>query len=99
MANLHAYSPTKVLLVLAQHAAAFAEGRVSSLEPGYIAGFQTWRALGRRVEKGQHGYAVLAPRRRLERVAVDTEGRPRRLGRAESAGPDEIGEARPAVRG
>ena len=59
-AALHAYSPNNVLLIAAQHEAAFGEGRVASPEPGYVAGFATWRALGRAVERGQRGYLGLS---------------------------------------
>ena len=54
-AALHAYSPNNVMLIVVQHALAFAQGMVGSPDPGYVAGFHTWRALGRSVERGQHG--------------------------------------------
>lgn len=82
-AGLHAYSPSNVLLIAVQHAQAFADGAVSSPDPGYVAGFHTWRALGRSVERGQHGYAVLAPCRRDRRVAVGADGSARALGQAD----------------
>ena len=60
-AKLHAYSPNNVMLVVAQHAQAFADGLVPVEQPSHLAGFNTWRALGRSVDRGQHGYAILAP--------------------------------------
>lgn len=78
-AKLHRYSAGNVLLVWAQHQVAYAEGRVADPEPGYIAGFRTWQALGRQVEKGQHGYAIFAPVRRSGRAAVDGDGNLRPL--------------------
>ncbi len=68
--RLHAYSPNNVMLVYAQHAKAFKDGEVSEPSPGYVAGFNTWKALGRSVVKGQHGYLVLAPLRGVSVVAV-----------------------------
>jgi N-terminal domain of anti-restriction factor ArdC len=82
-AALHSYSPRNVMLLAAQHARAYAEGRVSAPEATYVAGFRTWRALGRSVNKGQKGYAVLAPIRYDRRYAVDPEGRTRPLGRGD----------------
>ncbi len=78
-ARLHTYSPNNVMLIAAQHAAAYSEKRVASPEATYVAGFNTWRALGRSVDKGQHGYAVLAPCRYKREVAVDHDGNARRL--------------------
>ena len=78
-ARLHTYSPNNVMLIAAQHAFAYGEGRVGAPEPTYVAGFNTWRALGRSVDKGQHGYAVLAPCRYERQIAVDPDGNARRL--------------------
>jgi hypothetical protein len=98
-ARLHAYSPNNVMLICAQHAQAFADGLVPTPEPTYVAGFHTWRALGRCVEKGQHGYAVLAPMTAQRRVAVDEQGKVRPLGSEEGAAPGESEERRRALRG
>jgi antirestriction protein ArdC len=98
-AKLHAYSPSNVALIYAQHTAAYADGKVNTPEPGYVAGFATWRALGRNVNKGQHGYAVLAPLRRVERIAVDSDGRARPLANGETAEAGETEQARPKIRG
>ena len=59
--RLHCYSPRNVMLLAVQHLRAYADGRVSAPEVSQVAGFSTWRALGRSVEKGQEGYEVLAP--------------------------------------
>ena len=98
-AALHAYSPNNVLLIVAQHATAFREGRVASPEPGYVAGFATWRALGRTVERGQRGYCVLAPCAYERRVAVDGAGEARPLARGEEPGAGEQVEARRQLAG
>ena len=82
-ARLHAYSPSNVLLIARAHAEAFADGVVASPDPGWVAGFVTWRGLGRSVERGQHGYPVLAPCRYDRRVAVNGEGGARLLVRGE----------------
>lgn len=48
-------------LIQLQHYAAYTEGRVPAPAPTYVAGFHQWLSLGRHVEKGQHGYGILAP--------------------------------------
>src|ERR1700722_10066670 len=70
-AMLHDYSANNVMLIFAQHSRAYEEGRVPELAPTYIAGFETWRALGRSVERGQDGYAALAPMRSTGRQVRD----------------------------
>ena len=92
-ASLHSYSPNNVMLIAAQHAKAFAEGSVSVAEPGYVAGFTTWKALGRTVDKGQHGYMVLAPCRSSRRFAVGDDGQPRPLAKGDAPGDGERVEA------
>jgi hypothetical protein len=72
-ARLHGYSPRNVMLIAAQHAVAYNEGRVTVPEPRYVAGFHTWKALGRSVDKDQRGYAVLAPIRYKRHAEVDRE--------------------------
>jgi hypothetical protein len=97
--RLHVYSPNNVMLICAQHARAYAEGRVPSPHPTYVAGFRAWQALERTVERGQHGYAVLAPLRRTRRLATDEEGNTRVLARHDALAPGEV-ESRPsALRG
>src|SRR5665647_1529923 len=53
--SLHRYSANNVLLIAGQHAAAFEQGLVDTPWPSYVAGFNTWKALGRSVAKGQRG--------------------------------------------
>lgn len=72
--RLHRYSANNLILISVQHAAAFRSGRVSSPTPTYVAGFRTWKALGRTVDKGQKGYAILAPAPRHVRLAVAGSG-------------------------
>jgi hypothetical protein len=98
-ARLHAYSPNNVMLIAAQHAVAYDEGRVPEPLPTYVAGFNTWRSLGRSVEKGQHGYAVLAPCRYDRRVAVDSDGNTRRLTAGETPESGETVESRKVLAG
>jgi len=88
-ARLHCYSPRNAMLLRAQFSLAHAEGRVPNPDPTYFAGFHTWKALGRSVEKGQKGFLVLAPVRYDRRVAIDADGVARPLGRAEPAREDE----------
>ena len=49
-AKFHTYSPGNVLLILSQRP-----------DASQVAGFHTWRDLGRAVRKGEHGIAILAP--------------------------------------
>jgi antirestriction protein ArdC len=97
--KLHDYSPNNVMLIFAQHAKAFEEGRVDAPTPSYVAGFRTWQALGRNVERGQHGYLVLAPMRGVRREATDTEGNVRVLRLDETTCPDEAESKTPVLRG
>lgn len=98
-AKLHCYSPNNVMLIATQHAEAFRQGRASAPEPSYVAGFKTWRALGRSVSKGQHGYGILAPCRYDRRVALDAEGNARPLGKTEAPAEGESVEARRVLAG
>jgi hypothetical protein len=98
-ARLHAYSARNAMLLCAQHAQAYAEGRAVTPEPRYFAGFWTWKALGRSVDKGQKGYVVLAPVRYDRRVAVDAQGNARPLGRIEEPRDDETVSSRRTMTG
>lgn len=49
-ARFHDYSPSNILLIGAQRP-----------DATQVAGFRTWLALGRHVNKGEHGIAILAP--------------------------------------
>jgi len=83
-AKLHAYSPNNTILLHVQHLRAFEEGRVDTPTPTFIGGYRTWQALGRQVDKGQKGYAILAPVRYQRREAVDATGTARPLGKGET---------------
>lgn len=90
--RLHRYSAGNSILIAMQHAAAYQAGRVPTSTPTCVAGFHTWKALGRSVDKGQKGYAVLAPVPRQVRVAVAGAGpqaHRRILGKGEEQGPGE----------
>jgi hypothetical protein len=97
--RLHVYSTNNVMLICAQHAQAHAEGRVSAPHPSYVAGYRAWQALDRTVERGQHGYAVLAPLRRTCRVATDGAGNTRVLARDDALAPGEVESRSSALRG
>lgn len=60
-ARFRSRSFNNVLLIWAQHEAAFEQGRVPERFPTYVAGYKQWQQLGRQVEKGQAGYQILAP--------------------------------------
>ena len=60
-AQFRSRSFNNTMLIYAQHFAAYNEGRVPASTPTYVAGFHQWLSLGRHVEKGQHGYGILAP--------------------------------------
>jgi len=49
-AHFHDYSPSNVLLIRAQRP-----------DATRVAGIRTWNSLGRRVRRGEHGIAILAP--------------------------------------
>lgn len=97
-AKLHNYSiGNNVMLIARQHAQAFIEGRVVEPMPSFVAGFNTWKALGRTVDKGQHGYAVLAPVIGHHRRAAGEDGDLRPLGKDEVVQPGETEERRKAL--
>ena len=98
-AKLHDYSANNVMLIFAQHAQAHEEGRVPEPTPTYVAGFETWRALGRHVTRGQHGYTILAPMRSTQREARDVEGNVRLLDRGEEPSAGETEAKTPVLRG
>ncbi len=98
-AKLHDYSANNVMLIFAQHAQAYEEGRVSEPAPTFVAGFETWRALGRSVERGQHGYAILAPMRGTRREARDADGNVRALSRGDRPNAGETETKTPVLRG
>lgn len=97
-ASLYDYGANDVMLIRAQHAQAHAEGRVPEPTPSYVADFDTWAALGRRVTRGQHGYTILTPLRSTRREAKDADGNVRVLRRGEVPGAGET-ETRTTVLG
>lgn len=83
-ARFRSRSFNNTVLIYCQHAAAYQEGRVPNPTPTYVAGFKQWLSLNRHVQKGQGGYAILAPV--TARFASSTPESPeswRRLGRGE----------------
>jgi len=68
-ARFHRYSFGNSLLIAASHARAYAEGRVPDPQPDLVAGYRTWQALGRQVQRGQQGHTILCPRTRTVRDA------------------------------
>ncbi|WP_219414184.1 ArdC-like ssDNA-binding domain-containing protein [Pseudonocardia nigra] len=62
-AKFHSYSPRNMLLLWMQ-----AQERGMTLSQ--VAGFNTWRKLGRTVRKGERGFAILAP---IKRRITDEE--------------------------
>lgn len=98
-AKLHAYSPNNVMLLVAQHQHRYQAGITPNPYPGYIAGFNTWKALGHMVRKGEKGYAMLAPISAARRTAVGEDGGSRPLARGEHAGPGETEQRTGGLRG
>jgi hypothetical protein len=97
--RLHQYSPNNVMLISVQHAQAFTEGRVDSPDVRYVAGFQTWKALGRSVDKGQRGYAVLAPMLSRRKLGGDGEAAGGTVGKDDGPLPTSVGEHHLVLRG
>jgi antirestriction protein ArdC len=60
-ARFHTYSLGNQLLIALQNP-----------DATRVAGYETWKALGRQVRKGQHGIAILAPMTFTRRAAADT---------------------------
>ncbi|MCL6562179.1 MAG: ssDNA-binding domain-containing protein [Firmicutes bacterium] len=50
LSRFHRYSPGNVLLILSQRP-----------DATYVAGYHAWQALGRQVQRGEHGITILAP--------------------------------------
>src|SRR5690606_28471419 len=79
------------LLIYVQHTQAYLEGRVSEPAPTLVAGFKQWRKLGRSVDRGQSGYAILAPVTRRFATTNPTDPKSwRRLDRGEKGRPGEV---------
>jgi antirestriction protein ArdC len=98
-AKMHAYSPNNIMLLVAQHEDRYQAGITPNPSPGFIAGFNSWKSLGRMVRKGEKGYAVLAPISASRRTAVGEDGGSRTLARGEHAGPGETEQRSGGIRG
>lgn len=94
-ARFRSRSFNNVLLIWAQHGAAFEAGHVPEPVPSYVAGYKQWQQLGRQVEKGQTGYQILAPvtGRFASATPADSESW-RRLNRGEKPKPGEVARTR-----
>ena len=64
-----------------------------------VAGYRTWQALGRQVQRGQQGHTILCPRTRTVREAVNPDGDRRELSRAEAPDSGGVVSARRRVTG
>lgn len=65
MAKFHRYSLSNVFLILLQRP-----------DASHVAGYHTWRSLGRHVKEGEHGIAIIAPMRaaKKDEAAPPTDG-------------------------
>jgi hypothetical protein len=97
--SLHAYSANNSLLIAVQHEKLFEAGKVATPLPSYVAPYRKWQELGRHVEKGQTGLAVIAPMRGLRREAVDPDGNARPLAADDQPGDGERERKTPYMRG
>jgi len=89
-ARFRARSFNNSMLIYVHHHAAFVEGRVPEPVPTYVAGFKQWASLDRHVDKGQAGYAILAPvTARFASSSPGDERSWRRLARGERPAPGE----------
>jgi hypothetical protein len=98
-ARFHRYSFGNAMLIVAGHGEAYTAGLVPDPVPDFVAGFRTWLALGRRVDRGQHGYPILRPATRNVREARDRDGQTRALQRGEQPAPGEVVESHQALVG
>ena len=90
--QLHAYSANNCLLLIAQHEKLFEDGKVCTAVPSYVASYRKWQELGRQVQRGQAGMAIIAPMRGMRREAVNPDGiaRPLRGADAPAVGEREV---------
>jgi antirestriction protein ArdC len=88
--RLYNYSANNVMLLVAQHMGLHEQGKVATPIPSYVASYRKWLELGRQVEKGQTGLAIIAPMRGTRRLATDADGAVVRvLGKDEQLEPGE----------
>ena len=85
-AKFHDYSPSNILLICAQRP-----------DATRVAGIRTWNSLGRRVNKGEHGIAILAPciYQAAPGEAVDRGASPEGAGAAAPVPPVELDDDSP----
>lgn len=81
--KFHRYSANNMLLIWGQCQNKFERGELPSPEPGSVAGFNTWKLLGRTVDKGQRGIQIMAPVRYRSTLIKDASGEVRRPERGE----------------
>ncbi|WP_407343551.1 ArdC family protein [Pengzhenrongella phosphoraccumulans] len=98
-AHFHRYSFVNSLLIASSHARAFQAGLVSDPVPEVVAGYATWKALGRQVIAGQHGHTILCPRNRTIHEAVTPDGERRPIDRGATPAPGETAVTRRNVVG
>lgn len=60
-ATFRSRSFNNALLIRAQHAEAYEQGRVLEPVPKIVAGYRQWQSVGHQVHRGAPGYAILAP--------------------------------------
>lgn len=98
--RLYDYSANNVWLIVAQYQKLYEAGKVPTPVPTYVASYRRWQELGRQVERGQTGLAIIAPMRGVARVATDADGNVLRVLRGEDApGPGEQEARRSWMRG
>ncbi len=98
--RLYDYSANNVLLIVAQHQQLHEAGKVPTAFPSYVASYRKWQELGRQVECGQTGLAIIAPMRGVSRVATDKDGTVLRVLRGDDKpGPGEHEARQPWMRG
>ena len=87
--RMHTYSLSNILLIQAQWNARLLRGEVTDPSPGQVAGYHTWRTLGRNVIRGQKGLAIIAPTIYQDRFARQPDSTIRHLGNGERPDPGE----------
>ncbi len=83
--RLYDYSANNVMLIIAQYQKLYEAGKVATPVPSYVASYRKWQELGRQVERGQTGLAIIAPMRGVARVATDDSGKVLRVLRSDEA--------------
>lgn len=89
-AKFRSRSFLNTIAIWVQHQDAYEKGLVPNPEPTYVAGFKQWQSLGRFVQKGQPGYAILAPVTATFVSDNPSSGEWRRLDRGDAPKPGEV---------